>query len=420
MKNINSRIFAVYKKFFSVEEIENDRILKWAFGAFLLGLFLTFNKWIGNSEFTVDSVARGASLCWPYFQNCSDLAFLSALPFGYTQTMFFMGVWAVMALIIYCMSLGKWGEAHFLTLLLWVFKALMTFISFSHIGNYEYYVVIFGLALLVLPQKLFFLRFYLVLFYFLSVAVKIHETWILGTYFSAMHTGLPIFPDWSIPVWTNLVMFMEVVAAWFLFHKNTYIQRIVFLFFVAFHLYSGVLVEYRYPTTVLPMLLILFGPWFEYKKIPKGWSTLPGWIVVCVMCLGQSWSHFIPGDEKFTLEGNYFGLYMFEANHQCVSKAKIYYTDGEVREKVKQRRLARHRCDPYKYWYQQRERCRVNNTIDRIEWTFDHSINGGPFYRLIDESNACNLEYSAWKHNEWIKFPDEAKIIGYPVKNYYH
>ncbi len=420
-KKLNQFIEA-YKKGFCIEEIEKDRVLQWTFGAFIFGLFLNFNTWVGNGRFTKEAVDDFGHVCWPYAQNCEVFGFLSALPYGYTQNMWFMGLFGLLALAVYFMYQKKWHYAQMIVLICLLWKALITFTSMWHTGNYEYYLIVFGLILLCFPHKLFFLKFSLVLFYFLSTAAKINDSWILGSYFTALKTGLPIFPDSTIPFWTNLVILMEMIFAWFLLGPNTKFRKLIFLFFVAFHLYSGILVGFRYPATVMPMLLILFGPWYKHTLPPTGLKTLPGWILVGLLCLGQAWSHFIPGDERLTLEGNFYGLYMFEANHQCFSTRTIYYKDETEPQKGQRVSFtSRGRCDPYRYWFRFNKQCEKETNIKRIEWTFDHSINGHPFYRIVDTPNICDLEYKPFTKNNWIKTPDTgAEVVGYPGKNYYY
>ncbi len=82
--------------------------------------------------------------------------------------------------------------------------------------------------------------------------------------------------------------------------------------------------------------------------------------------------------------------------------------------------LARHRCDPYEEWFAIQQRCLRDTEVARIGWTLDHSINGGPFYRIVDEKDACALRYRALGHNEWIRPPEGgAPVVGYPVENIY-
>ncbi len=417
------RIFInAYRRIFSLHELEENPILHWVFGASMLGYFLAFHAWIDSAVVTIDAYARGTHLCWPYFQSCGEWYFLRALPFGYTQTFLYMALFGSFALTIYFMHKKEWVLAHLLLTLSFIWHALVAFVlTYSVAGNYDYYLAFLSAVLLFLPHKEFFLKLVFVLLYFLSTATKIHETWILGSYFSALKTGLPFFPDWSIPLWTNLIMFMEMVAGWFLLSRNWFLQRSVLVFFVAFHLYSGLLVEYRYPATVLPLLLILFGPFYRFTPVALDRRSLAGWLLILLMCAGQSVSHLIPGDEKLTLEGNKLGLYMFEANHQCISSVEIQFKDGTKKSQRDETRSARARCDPYRFWFPLKTLCTRNqDRIESIRWTLDHSINGGPFLRIVDTSDACVLTYQFLSHNAWIKTEsDNPTIMGYPVENIY-
>lgn len=415
--------FSWYHRIFSIHELESSKILKWVFGATLFSFFLTFNSWIGSHSLTLESYIQNRHTCWPFWQQCGEWYVLQALPYGYSQTILYMGLFALMGLVVYLMHRREWVLAHLLVVVLFLFKGLAGFLlTYELTGNYDYYHMAFAAILLFFPYKYFFLKLVLVLFYTLSATVKIHEGWILGTYFSSLQSGLPIFPDATIPVWTNFVMLMQIVGAWFLLSSNKVLQRSALVFFALFHLYSGVLVEYRYPATVLPTLLILFGPWFAHTQPPLNRRALVGWIFVVFLIALQLSSIVIPKDEKVTLEGNRYGMYMFEANHQCISSATLTKKDGTVEEVVQARSLARHRCDPYDYWFSLSQICkRGGGEIEQLAWTFDHSVNGGQFYRIVDTQNVCELEYKAFGHNEWIVTPEDgAPAIGQPVKNVYY
>lgn len=431
MKPLRERIFDSkteikflrwYHRFFSIKEIEESLTLKWVFGAALLSHFLAFNSWFYNKATTVDTVLRGSHSCWPYFQSCGDLAFLRALPDGYSQPFLYMVLFGTLMLSVYLMYKREWVLAHLALVPSFIWHTLGTFVLTGSLsGNYEYYLFILTFVLLVLPHKEFFLKLSLVLFYFLASTIKLHEGWVLGTYFSAMKTGLPIFPEWSIPFWTNLVIFMQIVGAWFLLSKNVVLQRATIFFWVVFHLYSGILVGFRYPTTVLPTLFILFGPLYRYTPIPFDKKAIAGWLMVAALFPIQFISILIPGDEKLTLEGNNYGLYMFEANHQCISDIYFINSDGEENMKRRVSESARARCNPYRQWFSIKQNCDVyEEQGTRVAWTYDHSINGGPFLRIVDADDVCSLEYKAFGHNEWIKTEeDDPEIVGYPVENHY-
>ncbi len=410
-----------YKKFFSITEIETSVTLQWVFGALLLTYYTTFSDFAKSSLITVESYLNNSYLCWPYFQNCGEYYFLSNLPHGYSQPILYSFFFGVMSLVALLMWKKDWVLAHILLSILFIWKFIVIFIlSGAASGNYDYFDIIFSFVLLALPYKLFFLRLSFVLLYFLAATIKIHDGWILGTYFTTLQTGLPIFPNSLTPLFSNVVIFMQIVGVWFLLSSNKLLQRGALIYFLCFHFYSGILVYYRYLTTAIPILFLLFGPAYSALKIPINKKAIAGWTFAALLFFLQAIPFLIEGDQKVTLEGNKYGLYMFEANHQCVSKQIVYLEDGTEENIDIESHLARERCDPYLYWFRTKQLCKRYPSISKITWTFDHSINGDPFYRIIDEENVCDLEYSAFKHNSWIKLKnDESTLIGYPLKNVY-
>lgn len=206
--------------------------------------------------------------------------------------------------------------------------------------------------------------------------------------------------------------------AWFLFSKNKILQRTTFVFFFIFHLYSGTLVGYHYPTIVTPSLIIFFGPHFKpFDHVPISRKSILGWLFIAFLFACQMISHVIPGDEKLTLEGNFYGLYMFEANHQCF--AEVHDESGKLVYKYTSS-TARDRCDPYRFWFGIQQRACRHNPDQKYSLNLRHSINGGPFYEIVNEDDMCSLSYKPFSHNEWIKTEDEAPAVGRPRKNLYY
>lgn len=412
---LGSRLAKPYIRLFSIDEIVDDIALKWFSGAILLGFHVTFASWMYSTATTVRAVNENTYTCWPFFQGCKSLIWLSTLPEGYSQTTVFMALFLIIVLAVYLIYRESWVGVHACIATLFAAKIYFTLINYEFKGNYDYYHNTFCLIFLFLSHKKFFSQFAIVFFYFLSTATKIHPSWILGQYFTSLVDGLPIFPVGSEIFMTNFVILMEMIGAWFLFSRNSLLQRTVLAFFVVFHVYSGILVGYRYPTTVLPPLLILFGPWFRpYEHVPLDRKSAWGWGLACSLLGLQLLPHVIQGDEKLTLEGNFFGLYMFEANHQC-------YVTISNKDKVVQRYVSvnpRNRCDPYEYWFRAKNAfCQKPGAEYALAFT--HSINGGAFLEIVNEPNLCGLEYKAFEHNAWIKLENEAPAIGRPVANRY-
>lgn len=404
----------MYRKVFAISEIEQEIALKWMAGAIILGFFVTFDAWKYSQSTTLQAVENGTYICWPFFQNCKNLIWMSVLPYGYSQTIFFMVLFAIMASSVYFMYRNMWDVVHLCIAVLFAAKIYLILIDYTHKGNYDYYHNTFCLVYLLCRNKLFFLRFLFVFFYFLSTASKIYPSWMIGEYFTSLSTGLPIFPFGTEPLMTNIVIIMEMVFSWFLLSRNMVLQRAVLLFFIAFHLYSGILVGYRYPTTVLPSLIILFGPFYQPSAIPSGRTTVLGWSLMALLTVAQLMPHFISGDEKLTFEGNHYGLYMFEANHQCFGSIR---RGDEVLQTIRTP-SARVRCDPYNAWFVARNKF-CHSDSDVIGMVLNHSVNGRPFREIVNEANICKLTYNAFGRNAWIKDEDAISTGQIPVKNMY-
>jgi hypothetical protein len=394
--------------FLFIDEIKQDVVLRLFGGAILIGFLFTFAGWQMNKQTTLQGVEQHIAVCWPFFQNCHGLIFLETLPHGYSQTIVFMGLFSLIFLGVYALLAKRIVLAHVCIGILFAAKMYFTIINYDYNANYDYYHTTFAFVYLFLPYKRFFGAFVVAFFYFLSTATKIHPGWLLGTYFSTLQTGLPIFPDETIPVWTGLVVFMEMIGTWFLFSRHKILQRMAVFFFATFHVYSGILVGYFYPTIVLPSLLIFFGPLYKpFEAVPFNRKALLGWLFMALLFMAQMVSHLIPGDEKLTAEGNFYGLYMFEANHQC---DVVVNGDMGIAYEITTRN-ARARCDVYEYWFRMSHRFCDDTPPKRYGFVINHSINGGPFYQIVDEPDLCGLSYKPFAKNDWIKDEKTAQII---------
>ena len=412
-----------YSSLFSVGEIEKSTTLQMGLGASLLMLFVSFSLYIRNNSFTVGAFEHNAHLCWPHFLDCGKLYLFNALPIGYSHNIFFMLLFAVMVFAAYRIWQRKWVSAHMLITSLWIVQALITFVFTIHFSaSVVYYQIVLTAALLFLPHKLFFFKFIFVLLYFLSATIKFHEGWIAGTFFTSLQTGLPLIPDTFAPIATWIVIISQTFGAWLLLSQRLLLQRIEFFFLLLFHLYSGIFILFWFPLVTIPYLLIFFGPLYEVSKVPLDRKSLAGWTTALVLiCLQLFPFIFIPGDQKYTLEGSRYGLFLFDANRQCIIESTVFYSDGSqsaTEIKGSQRRSG---CDPYLIWFRLTNQCqRLGTAVARIEWKHDLSINGGSFYRVVDVPNVCDLKYRPFSHNEWIRTPDlGASAISPARKNIY-
>lgn len=430
-----SKLKEQYYKVFSVKEIEDSFVLQLLFYVITASFFVTFYGWINNAAVSIKTYIDGNNVCPPYFLNCGGYYFLQGLPYGYTQGMFYVGLYLLLLLGVWAAINKKWVIAHSIILICLLWKVLFSFVfTYGLIGNFDYYDMALAFVWLFLQQKEFFAKVTFVWLYFLASTIKIHDGWILGNYFNSLYTGAPFFGFSNLPIVTNFVTFMQIVGAWFLFSKNRYLYWFAFSYFLAFHIYSGIIVNYRYITVSIPALLVLFGVGrmflqptnLDWKILKINKRTVFGYLFLLMLLGGQMVAIFIPGDQKKTLEGNYYGLFMFEAAHQCYSNATMHFKNSTTTKILFQdNNMANNRCDPYRYFYTLKTVCDKGyldgKTIDRISWKFDHSINGYKYERIVDTDNVCMFDYKSFSHNDWIKIGndvpgyDRAEVLDFPV-----
>jgi len=135
-----TRLQRAYRRIFNIGEIETNPVLQWILGASTFFFLLTFDVWI-NSASVLSKAGNG--ICWPYAQGCESLFFLERLPLGYSQSTFYMALYAVLILIVWRMWRKDWTGAHMLLLPLFLFKFVTVMaLAFSEAAPYHYYHLI--------------------------------------------------------------------------------------------------------------------------------------------------------------------------------------------------------------------------------------------------------------------------------------
>lgn len=395
------------------KECEESRLLVvflyWAFFSFVTG----FSTWVGKGL-----VGPFSSLpCWPHFQNCKEIFPLLPQPYSYTESIFYTLLLSVIVYGAYSLYHKKYLVAYYCLFVLWLWKLFVINVSYG-IGNFDYYDLVLVAGLLFFNKKIEYLRLLFVILYFLSSTVKISDGWVVGTYFSSLQNGLPLVPIFLIPIATNFVILMQIIGCWFLLSKNTTLFRFSLVFFIFFHIYSTILVGFRYPSTALFALVILFAldntrTYLNEFKINK--ETRKNYLLILLFISLQFVAFIIPDNHKITLEGAKYGLYMFDANHQCISSFTIT-TPSSTKSFFRSSSNSNNRCDTYTEMKYLQKSC-ISKEI-KIKWTFDHSVNGGPFYRIVNVDDVCPLSYEAFKHNTWINTESKERVA-YPLKNMY-
>lgn len=394
-------------------------------------LIKVFVIWFATSSiFSLnDFLGRGIFVrgnCWSFFENCKEILNLNTLPYSYDENILYTIILAIIFYSLYSLYNKKYLYTHISLFIILVFKYILVLFS-GGVGNYDYYDIIIQTVFFIsFSNVIWTLRSAFLFLYFLAGTIKIHEGWILGSYFSSMILGLPLIPNILIPIFTNLVIVMQILLPFLSLNKNKKLRLISLAYITFFHIYSTTIVEYRYPVTSVSLVIILFAlrdnldlnnkyNEFSSRFILNNKNILFT-IIICCSLFAQLYPIlFIKGDQKLTLEGNRYGLFMFEANHQFISKVtdqnnnkvlELWATDSanyRISISSELKKIKGLYCD--------------KKNSDAIHWDLDHSINGSPFYRIINV-NPCQLEYLSTSHNEWIVI-DNPEIAYYSKKNVY-
>lgn len=400
--------------FFHTEEIRNSRLLKWIYGALILGYFMALQSAVFQPLGLASKRVNANYVCPELFPNCSHFFMFETMPFGYSYQAFIAFISCFLVGSIMLAAFERWGLALAALTPLFIVKTWMAFFQSAEVSiPFETYLIVPSFLFLFSRKKLANLRLIFVVLYVLAGVVKFHEGWIAGTYFSTLKIGLPFFNRDLIPIFTNLVIFMELLGAWLLLSQNWKWKIAPFAFFLCFHFYSILFVGFRYPALTLPYLLILFSTGSETHKSP----SLAGLIAALLITVLNLIPFTIPGDHKLTYEGMALAMNMFDANRQSISSETHIMADRSKKEIISASSNSFERNPPYRIFQRIQHQCK-NKEISAVKWTLDTSINGSPFYRIVDTENACELTYQPYRHNEWIRLDPE--IIGYADYNHYY
>lgn len=409
------------RRVLKIEEIENSKFLQAMYWILLIGFVLAFREWMTNVQIDRQAFLSGELICPSYFRDCGLFYVLESLPRGSgIETLFavLFGILTASALLAWQ---RRWDWALALLFPLVAFKLFYLYVlNYRSVVEYEYFHLPEVLVFLFAARKEFFLRRVLVLTYLFAATMKFSEAWIVGSYFSALQRGLPWFPDASIPFLTNAVVIFEIFAPWALLSADRRWRWTALALWIGFHFYSLTLVGFNYPAYCIPLLLALFIPDPSPGELRTRFQReeLAGGVIMVLIAIVSMLPWWVPGNKEYSLQGRRFGVQMFDANHQCLSQETTVTPDGKEDRRIVASNGAMRRCGPYTRLFGLQQTCR-RQPGTRIEWLFLSSVNGHPFYEIVNVPDACALNYSEFGLNEWMKFPETgAQIRGYPEKNF--
>jgi hypothetical protein len=407
-----------YRDLFSIDEIERSSCLQALYWALIFGFFLSFQSWISVDWAAKSEVARNLFVCPTYFPHCDRFYFFDAVPESYSQVFVFAILMGILTLSAVAAVYRRWSLAHALLIPPTLFKIVFAFfLTYHAVVEYEYFHLPEVAVFLLASRKEYFARRMLVLTYFFAATVKFTEAWIVGSYFSSLRLGLPGFPAEWTPFVTNATILFEIFTPIALLSTRARVRLTAVAAWALFHLYSIAFVGFTYPAHCLTLLFALFltGD-FEARPRFAGRAAV-GWVLVAMLAVVNALPWIAPAGRLYTLQARKFGAQMFDSNHQCASDETTFFKDGRRETKSSGSSVSMRRCPPYEKMFEIQQRC-TNPDVKSIAWTFDSSVNGGPFYRIVDVVDACRLAFSDFGKNGWIRLPDEgAAVVGYPRKN---
>jgi hypothetical protein len=299
-----------------------------------------------------------------------------------------------------------------------LFKVFFAFfLTYRAVVEYEYFHLPELAIFLFSARKKYFARRMLVLTYFLAATMKLSESWIVGSYFSSLELGLPAFPNAWIPYITNATVLFEIFTPVLLLSERRKVRLFAIAAWTLFHIYSVSLVGFPYPAHCITLLFALFLPWDSEPRPRFTGRAAVGWGLLATIGIMSALPWFVNGDRLYTVQARKFGAQMFDANHQCISTETTNFRDGHQAVSQHRSSFAMWRCSPYEWLFGIQQRCKKSD-IATISWQFDSSINGGPFYRIVDTQDACRLTYNEFQVNDWIRGPEDGALaVGFPRKN---
>lgn len=394
------RALKAYGDLVSLREIEASRIVRLLF-AFLIGYqILLFSTLVANDAGTLNALAQNAHTCWPYFQSCDRLFFLTSNPYGFTQGLFYACVFLMQLSALISVARGKLVYAHFIFVLTLIWEAvLVLLISYEAGEAYIYYHLLLSLIILFFPNKLWHTRALIVGAYVLGALIEYHRTFILGD----MPWNMPFVADVLRPWVVNTAVALQGLGVWYLLSSSARYRRGVILALCAFHVYAGAIFDQYFFLLIAPLLYIVFWD-DESPSRPQGRALALVAVFFILIVTVHAWIVVASDTRSFTFARPHLGIATFFPSTSGVSVATIERESGsEVVRKEWQSRPCR--CSPYTRWFELKSLCRHDPTIRGIKWTLDLELGQRAMHRVIDVLDVCAVEFSSVAPNTWIVKP---------------
>lgn len=337
----------------NIGEIESSRGLQ-LFGAILALLHLaTFFFW---RQAFLDRLRQPLDfLCWPFFPGCGAAR---AVPFEVWRTAFvFYGLLALLTALLF--FLRRVGAAWRLLIGLTVMKFAFQAVDYRGMGNYHLMMSLAALVFLFVPDKVRTLRALMVLLYLASGILKFNVEWLTG----APLEGGPSFLDaWTLQILMAAVVVLEMIVAWWLLARSSWLRYGALASFVLFHLISWRWVGFYFPVVMLGLLTIYPLTWKECPSAgalesgswPRAWSARA---VLATFALLQIPPFFATADAALDARVRFLSLSMYDARPQCEQRIFLRYRGETVEDVPFFHPTARGQCNTLSFQSEMRRIC---------------------------------------------------------------
>ena len=420
-------------------EISDSRALRGIGTTLALYFWITWRAWLFDLSPTARGLESGLYLPWFFCQSLGWTIHWMPVELHRLLLSGLALLSLITALAFQTSSNCRWPQRILAGLL--ACKLFFYFHSLRQVANFHHMHLLFTAVFLFARPRIQWLRMYLAVVYWLAASVKFTPSWLYGEYFNSLPCKLPLLPSSAVFVtWAcNLVTTLELLAPLAFWSQSQFVRRLAVVALLGFHLYSGFIVGIWYTSLMVPFVACLFADGFS-QPLPSLRKLLAGKAGAALFALivVGSWSWIIPGDVRFTAEGRYLGLFMFDANHRAraeigferelahwrvqvtwpwpdanfsqACRTRIWREGVEIKQKPSwfeptyfTTLSARILNDPYVYyhWLQQQG-------IQKASLQLFSQLDGHPEeVCTVDEAefSASMMKYQGWWRNSWIHLP---------------
>ena len=371
-----------------IQEINSDPILRRFAVALIFVHLLTAIFWYyqGFIDILRDPVQ---SYCWPLFPGCDGLKQVLG-PFSLFLFLFYV----VTAFAGLFFSLQSSVKSWFALFALEILKLAYGFLDYRFMGNYHFMPHIVTLVFLFVPQKRFWIRTWIVTFYFAAATLKFNLEWLSG---ASMSWKVPFNSTRVLEALAFLALFVELSAPQLLLFPQRSVRGLGLILLAAFHGASYYWVGFFYPGVMFSLLsfflleLVISQPTAEpvgpktraFLVVSLFWMSF---VVVQLVAMNNARDFALRGEKRL------WSLNMFDARAVCRGFFLIHKQKEVVEVDFKNDELAvRVQCDDLIFLEQARHLCK-HQTPDtkRIEaYLSSRLFSDSEMMSIIRDEDVC-------------------------------